>query len=251
MERTRIDRRRLSQMELGKRQPSQEELVRLAELGVLQEFRREPRTNRCFRSRWVQPPRACDRQGERPLDARIAAAKKAFPGQIGALLSRLGDNEERGRKMDFLRNACLESGEELRFWLEFCAEGSKVHWLAPCRTGFRKLPILDPKTQEVVSDVRFPGLAFELEGLQILAFPQLTMTARGYTYRLDALLGVMTGGGRAWINVEVDGAGHVTQFDAERQERLGLLTIRITTDDLRSGEVRKRLAQRLRKVLGL
>lgn len=247
-----IDRRRISQIELDRRPPNSEEIRKLVDAGLLDVGSKEGyRAPRRFTSRWVQRPRTCNRPAGRSLAARIAAAKKSFGPRVSELLRRLGDAEQRQQKMDFLANACLDSGSELYLWLDLLADGAMPQWIAPCRAGFRRLPILDPETKDFVSDVRFPCLEFELKGASVIAFPQLTVMARSCIYRLDALLGVMVGQRRVWVNLEIDGDGHVGKFDAERQDRLGLLTVRIATEELVAGRALESLKSKLCELVGL
>jgi transcriptional regulator with XRE-family HTH domain len=249
--RTQIDKRRLSQIELDKRDPTPEEVQRLAGLGLWDnKTYAARRPTRCYTSEWIQRPHAAKRHSSHPLSARIARARKTFGPMIERLLASLGQGKERAVRKDFLDNSCLDSAPELLFWLLLLAAGGRPRWLPPSRTGFRRLPILDPSTRQIISDARFPCLESELDGLSLLAFPQLTVLARGRQYRLDGLLGLKVNRQKVWINLEIDGLGHENRFDEERATNLGLPSIRLTSKELSSPDALRLLKERLTGLLG-
>lgn len=230
-----IDRRRLSDLELGKRVPSAEESRLLSEIGLLQKANAPRRpTNLQLSSSWLERPLQYRPKPSRPVKVRIAAALKRYGSWINLLVSRLGHGSYRREREEFLNQACVESGTELAFWLELLTLGSRPCRLPPCRTGFRTLPVLHPTTLSVQSDARHPCLEGQLDGLEFLAFPQLTVLARGRVYRLDSLFGFKVGKTKVWLNVEIDGAGHDVHRDLERERDLGLLAVRITDRDLQA-----------------
>jgi hypothetical protein len=80
-------------------------------------------------------------------------------------------------------------------------------------------------------------LEIEIRGLKLLLFCQVTVETRRGQFRLDALVCVRTPGRRFWVNFEIDGGGHDPTYDHERQQALGLDTIRFTTADLRTKDL--------------
>ena len=82
-----------------------------------------------------------------------------------------------------------------------------------------------------------------------MLFPQLTLDTRKAYFRLDATLCMRDGRQRVWMNIEIDGAGHDGEFDAERQRLLGMPTIRLDRQALLTEDLVTMLATRLRAVL--
>ncbi len=111
--------------------------------------------------------------------------------------------------------------------------------------------MVDPKTKAIISDLRLPCLQFASTSCKWLLFPQVTLDARKALYRLDALACVIHDGQRHWIDVEVDGPGHDSAFDKEREGLLGVATLRIDRNDLRRRDMLEVLEQRLLPLLAL
>ncbi len=243
---TGIPQRRLSHFEKLTRFPSHQEITRLVEFGLVSRpTSDEGRAIRSYPTRWRLKPLTVRRTSERSLKSRIYAARKTYGSEVSVRLRALGSREDRKPKVEFLAQAGLESGIEAFALLSLLAEGARVLWAAPCRAGFRRLPIIDPKSKDVISDAKFPALELTVAGVPAILFPQLTVMVQGAVYRLDGLLGLKLDKKRAWLNLEIDGGGHISRFDEEREDRLDMLTIRLTESDLR-GSVTERIGQKAR-----
>lgn len=84
-----------------------------------------------------------------------------------------------------------------------------------------------------MTDVPWPCIELSLRGRECLLFPQVTVDVRVTYYRLDALVCVRTPNQpRYFVDLEIDGDGHVGRFDAEREGRLRLPTIRLKEAEL-------------------
>lgn len=230
---TDIDRRRLSAFERGLASPTPQEREQLIESGHLDpEARHEERAARSYKTRWRQKRLTMYRKSDFPLEARISAAVKIFGPLATQRLMRLGDGEQHAAYMHFLSNAVVDSGLEMYAWLSLAASGAQPIWLSPASAGFRKWAVINPVNQEVLSDARFPAVEFQVSGVPAIAFPQITVSVRNSFYRMDALVGLRLGNKRVWLDLEIDGAGHDGTFDAEREERLGLVTVRVCKAEL-------------------
>ena len=179
--------------------------------------------------------------GDRSVSARRRAARRTFGLVVDVLSSRVSNLGKTSQT--FLQHACLESGTEYFFWLKLLAEGGHPCCYSPARAGFRNWPILARRGVEYVGDLRLPCLEMTEHGW--LLFPQLTVDTRRAIYRLDVLVCCRIRYGRIWINVEVDGSGHESRFDQQRQADLGLPTVRIDTADLMSPKLVPLLSQRI------
>lgn len=165
------------------------------------------------------------------------------------LYGRLGTGVERRQKLDFLQQACVESGPEFYFWLSLLAGNSKAVWLSPSRVGFRTLAVLDPRSLRIASDLRFPCLELSLTSCKLIGFPQLTVDSRPYIYRLDGLMGVWSPLGPIWINLEIDGAGHFDLHDLEREQRLEMPTLRIGYKEMQNSDCLDLVQSKLARII--
>lgn len=244
-----IDRRRLSDLERGVNKPNPQEREQLIAAGHLDPAaRNEERAARSYQSKWKQKPLTMYRKSEHTVEQRLKAALKTFGRPAQQRLDRLENDPARDANMHFLSNATVDSGLEMYVWLSLLTGGARALWISPARAGFRRWPVIRPHNFDVVSDARFPAVEFEIGGAPAIAFPQLTVAVRNSVYRLDAVLGLRLGKKRIWLDLEIDGAGHDGAFDAEREERLDLPTIRIHTDELRLNDIYVLLERKLRNL---
>lgn len=244
---TAIDRRRLSDLERGVHKPNPQERERLISTGLLDpEARHEERAERAYKSKWRQKRQTMYRKSTYSVEHRLNAAVKIFGSAATQRLRALGEGEVRDAYLHFLSNAVVDSGLEMYAWLSLAAGKARPVWLSPASVGFRKWAVVNPGNLEVVSDIRFPALEFQIGDVPAIAFPQLTVIARSAVYRLDALLGLRVGRSRIWIDLEIDGVGHEARFDAEREQRLDLPAVRVSTIELRDVDIYELLEDKLR-----
>ncbi len=190
-------------------------------------------------------------EGERPFSIRQAAAKKTFGLLADKALLAVKVRPDHKLCYKFLEDATLESGDEAMFWVTLLAKGARPGRHSPHRAGFRKFSIIDPKLKEVRGDLKLPCLDLDFPDFEALLFPQVTLDTRSRIYRLDALASLWHPGSRLWVNIEIDGQGHVSTYDKERESNLGLPTERIVTTDLAQADFYGALTRRLRAHFGL
>lgn len=96
----------------------------------------------------------------------------------------------------------------------------------------------------------FPGILYESGGSELWLWPQmrLRIDAR-YWYRLDALIGYRKASRRFWLGLEWDGAGRDARRDAFRRERLGMLEVRITNQEIKELRTRALLFERIESAI--
>ena len=237
---------RLSQIENGQRLPSEPELERLRVLLGL-ETREIQKADLPYPSKsWrVAPPVAFSRS-EHPVQARFHAARKRFGPLLFQNLCRVQHRPDHRLSQCFLEQAGLDSGYEYLFWLRLLAVGGQACWIAPVKAGFRQKSIVDSKTKCFVGDVRHPAIELIRGKFACLFFPQPTVETRGRYYRLDALVCYRHDRRRLWVDLEIDGLGHDSAFDDERQNFLGLRTVRLSPSDLISEEFLENLERAFR-----
>lgn len=241
---------RLSRLESGESHPSREEWSRLdahLELGpypILDRLELPP-----VRRRWF--PNVPDLTApERPLAARLHAARKLFGHAAERVISAMEGRADRAHCEKFLEDANLESGYECMFWLILLACGARPGRHSLLRAGFRKFAVVDPHSKEARGDVRFACLDVDIAGCECLLFPQVTLDTRKRIFRLDVLACLYTPRHRTWVNIELDGYGHDSTFDHERQHLLSLPTARFQTIDLSSPDLMAVLERKLKPLLG-
>lgn len=228
-----ISQSRLSALENERRPPSADEWQRLARwlpLGPLD----SPSTLSLPlpRSIWRVRQKELSAFGQCPPSVRELAAKKSF-GQVAvqrqAEAERLHDPALVAR---FLSEAGLDSGHEHRMWVDLMAEGGKPCWFRPLKAGFDRLCVVDRDTRRNASDRRLACLDAAGPNTDWLLWPQVTLDARQAYYRLDALAKVCMGDLSLWLDLEIDGEGHDSQFDQRRSLHLGLPTLRLLRAEL-------------------
>ncbi|MBX3171801.1 MAG: helix-turn-helix transcriptional regulator [Candidatus Eremiobacteraeota bacterium] len=92
----------------------------------------------------------------------------------------------------------------------------------------------------------FPGLIYESGDTDLWLWPQmrLRIDAR-YWFRLDGLVGYRKASRRFWLALEWDGAGRDLRRDAFRSERLGMLEVRITNQEIKEVRTTALLFERI------
>jgi hypothetical protein len=132
-------------------------------------------------------------------------------------MAQIMQREDAAVCLKFLQEARTDSGVEAQLWMLLLAEGGQPGCFSPMRAGFRRLAVVHGQSREVIGDLRLPCLTMDTEHWFAMLFPQVTLDARRAFYRLDALVGVWAARQRLWLNLEVDGQGHRSAFDSQRQ----------------------------------
>lgn len=187
--------------------------------------------------------------GERSFTSRMRTARKAFGRSPDVLLDKIRSRDDAGLCLEFLEKAGLDSSLECMFWLALLAEGARPRGWPPSRVGFHQHRLVDPSSRLNVTHADAPCLEIALENCACLLFPQVTVDVRVAYYRLDALVSVRGPRGQFWLDLEIDGQGHVGTFDLERQELLQLLTVRLTTRDVEPESLLSTLARKIAPLL--
>jgi transcriptional regulator with XRE-family HTH domain len=237
---------RISQLELGKRYPTEEEWARLQEefprafLGPLPQ-RKLPAPSEDWRAR---APRRPLPSGP-PFSSRLHNARKTHGVLVDKILSAVRARENGDLALQVLEQAGLDSGLEVLFWLFLLLAGAKPCCWAIAHAGFQAHRVAYPETGINITHSLGPCLEMEFPHFKALLFPQVSIDVRKAYYRLDALVCIKTAKERIWLDVEIDGRGHDATYDAERQARLQLPVLRLTTEDVTSPNLLENLERRL------
>lgn len=156
---------------------------------------------------------------------RLNAARRAYPELMARIEAAIAQREDRFDVECFLRDAAFDSRAEFAATSRWLTLPSITGWASPQRWGFRKHPVIDPDSGDVIGDLQFPAL-YLLEQTMVL-FPQLHLKVPGWP-RLDFLAGRRTRRGVHWWNIEIDGNGHNGSEDEERRLAIGLQVLRYT-----------------------
>jgi hypothetical protein len=196
---------------------------------------------------------------DRDFLVRLAAARRRYPELVAQLERAVQSRSDYRRVQRFLMIVSCDSDLEAVFLMLLLAAGAKIGRLSPQSLGFRKHPIVDPATLQVVGHCRFPALVVSLGTLEILFFPQVSLrpllarkgAAQSQTHTVDGLVAARVGDQVDWLLFEVDGTGHDSAGDADRQEHLDLPTIRLRTTEIVGPEPLAALASALRGALSV
>lgn len=240
---------RLSALETERRYPTEQEWEQLRECLRLGPYEPPVELPVAPRRCHTAPPAA--EQAERTFAQRFHAARCQFGSAADLVMSQIKEREDAAVCLRFLQQARTESGVEAMLWMRLLAEGGHPRCFSPLRAGFRRLSVVHGQSREGIGDVRQPCLTLETEHGFAMLFPQVTVDARRAYYRLDALMGLWVGRQRLWLNLEVDGEGHRSDYDLQRQSHLGLEAVRLSPGDLRDPGLLPLLARRLAPLLAL
>lgn len=238
---------RLSALETERRYPTEQEWGKLQQclsLGPYQPAVELPVAPRRYHAAAPSRERA-----ERTFAQRFGAARNQFGRLPDLLMAEINQREDAAVCLKLLQDARLDSGVEALLWMRLLAEGGHPCCFSPLRAGFRRLPVVHGGSRECIGDMRLPCLTLETGSWFAMLFPQVTLDARRACYRLDALMGLWAGKRGVWLNLEVDGEGHRSDFDRQRQKDLGLEAVRLSQGDLRDSEVLPLLALRCAPLL--
>jgi transcriptional regulator with XRE-family HTH domain len=176
--------------------------------------------------------------------SRLPAARSAFGDtRVSQRLAEIDARADGALCHHFLEQVETDSAWELFLWLLLLALGAKPAWYSPLGSGFRKHAVVDAAGQKQIGDLRRPCLSWESGTVKMIIFPQVSLRTPRCVYRLDALVCVVRGRRREWIDLEVDGPGHDAHYDLMRQRTLGLTTLRLGREQLRADDPALMLAR--------
>lgn len=173
----------------------------------------------------------------RPAERTLPAAREAYPQLMAELEHQMQRYPEWRRYLGVAPSgSSLETvGGLLK--LRHGAVGCKA---APQALGFDRLPVTERESMRIVGHIPVPALATR----DWLMIPQVAVrTPRLYV--MDGLVFVLRPR-RVIINLEYDGKGHDARWDAQRTRAIGLLTLRLTEQDVLADIP---LAERIRAML--
>lgn len=217
---------RWNHLELGNRHPAQSEIVSIYRLfGMFEAFIPPPdgmtklgQAGRQFLSR----TRAYFPPSDRPARVRYYSALKSYPQAVPPLTAQIRARSDARYCEFFCHKLSLDSGLEALHVMQLLAEGALPALLAPASLGRTPRPLVEPLERHEVSNRRFPCLILgdRAHFFQVtFSTPQLL--------RVDCLIW-----DDGWRVLEIDGPGHRTEYDAGRQEALGLKIDRISEREL-------------------
>jgi transcriptional regulator with XRE-family HTH domain len=242
----RLSRPRLCDIERARRRARIEEVRCLAQAldmepaeltrGTDWEVPRTPTQARRVERRFYRPFKFAPPR-DRDFRVRLAAARRGYPERVARLEQLVDARRDRTRVLRFLMTVACDSDLEAMFILELLATGAALTRQSPQILGFRKHAIVHPATLEVVGHCRFPSLALKLRSLEVLLFPQVSLRpllarrgcAQSQTHTVDFLIAVRLGSTVSWGVVEIDGNGHSSRGDREREEHLDLPAVRLAS----------------------
>lgn len=246
----------ISHLEHRRRLPNREHVVRLAKAFGLRpdellgstSLRATPRP----RPSWHRSKlwrRFAPRRGRYVLDrerdnwVRLRAARKGYRAQYDQWLPRALEHQGRDGFSEFLHFACCGSGLEMVSWLKLMTVGI-LSYFSLMRLGWRRLPIIEEPSNDLVGDLLWPALV--LEGPLLCAlFPQVRVLTPDGPFRMDLLACVRVGKSLIWVNIEVDGPYHRADRDERRRKFIGLPRVKLTEEDVCASDFIDRLFEKL------
>lgn len=114
-------------------------------------------------------------------------------------------------------------------WLDLADRGACPRLASPLALGFRQHHLVDEQSLGLGERVR-PCLRLQELRRTLLVFPQVKVRTQRNQFQLDGL-GLLFGEGeRLWFDLEWDGGGHDSSKDEYRQRQLSMPEIRVKTD---------------------
>lgn len=259
-----IGRERLSNFERGMRRPAPDHLTRLATALGIEESelvrntdwlppeeremlkRASARVSREFFRPYVYvPPR------DRDMSTQLRKAMTKYTELTRSLFSLIRKRPDGNASLRVLSTVVAGSALEVIVHLLLLAMGSIV-WVAPEPLGFRRHPVVDPRTREGVGSRDVPAYRVDLGGLRCLFIPQVGLACRRATWRVDFLCAVIDPQGAVfWLYVEIDGEGHDGSSDAFRSADIDMPVIRLYEEDILGATLLACLEARIKHHLNL
>ncbi|MBX3170699.1 MAG: hypothetical protein KF760_25060 [Candidatus Eremiobacteraeota bacterium] len=144
-----------------------------------------------------------------------------------------------------------ESSHECYALLQAAVAGAEEFLGNPHEWGFDLHPITN-RSGRLLAERMLPGLIFRGDQEDVILWPQVTMRIDSkHAFRLDCLMLYRKGKKVYWLAVEFDGSGHNSSRDPYRSEKLGMLEVRITGQEIRQGKVFAILRERAEEQIRL
>lgn len=175
-------------------------------------------------SRAAQTPKPFFPPSDRASKSRLSTAWRRFPREMDAIVKILKRRDDFGELNCLAEKVALDSADECLYFSTLLALGGKPAMRAPYTLPPRLAhEVVCPLTREPVGFCPFPCLV-TAEGIY---FPQVAfVTPRPYI--VDFLRHHQ---GR-WSYVEIDGRGHDSRYDAEKERALGMPVKRLSGEDV-------------------
>ena len=241
-----VDPRRLSAFELGQRPLGATSLRRLAEVLCLPELAcaagsARGRAHREEEAPFLRLARVSrphyDPPRDRDQEFRRQAAWREEPELMEALEHAHRLRADFARVQAFLASIASES------WLEYLVPASALALpdatplrIAPDEIGYSHYALVDPRTCQAVGDRLWPALGLRRGGLTAIQFFNAPIRTPKRSWIVDILQYSHLPRRRArWTVVEIDGEGHRSRWDRQKEEQIGLATLRLAGDEVRHG----------------
>jgi len=128
-----------------------------------------------------------------------------------------------------------ESTYETYLLLQAAVAGAEPFLGNPHSWDFDLHPVVD-RTGRLLGSRVLPGLLYRGQEQDVILFPQVTLRVDvTNAFRLDNLMFYRTGQRRLWLDLEVDASGHDARKDPYRTEKLGMMVVRLTGEEIRKG----------------
>lgn len=220
-----ISQPRLSEIERGLVRPTDLEFVALVQrlhLGFGQGLTVRPARfirDLADRGRTLLPsPEPYFPKPDRTPRVRFLALHRKHSDLVTELRSVIKQRDDYRELNFFCNQLALDSADEALYVLHRLTLGAQPCLVSPQSLGPLPWPVVCPESKETITDRLFPCLA--LEG--VFEFFQLTF-ATPRTYRVDVLTYE-----QGWSCLEIDGAGHSSEEDAEKTVALGMPVRRLS-----------------------
>jgi transcriptional regulator with XRE-family HTH domain len=173
-----------------------------------------------------RPP--CDRD----MSTQLRKAIARYPEVVYRLVELIRAREDGELQMRMLGTVVAGSSLEAVVHAALLVVGVLV-LVAPELLGFRKHPVVNPKTREGVGSQPVPAFRITACGRPCLLIPQVALACRKTTWTVDLLGAVIDPRGRVfWFYVEIDGEGHDPRSDRIKEEDIDLPIIRLSETDI-------------------
>ncbi len=253
--RARVSRTQICHFERNRRLPRDWELARLAaafgvarfKLGEVAPGGRTAWRQTALWKRFRPRPGRYVLDRERHNWVRLRAARKAYGELYERLFEQAISRHGRLAFAELLRYACCGSGMEMLSWLRLL-ELALISYVSLAGLGWRRLPVIEDPSGEVVGDRLWPALV--LEGPFLVAlFPQVRVLTVAGPYRMDFLACVRLSDRLAWVNIEIDGPYHCSILDEQRRKAIGLPRVKLTEEDLLAPDFMDRFWSKLSRAV--
>ena len=226
----------LSKFEKGERRPLERHRTALAQALQLTETQLWEGTDlHCSPGPppdWVD--RRCGVEWRRPewtVERRFASTQKSYAWPCAEAVAQISKNPAREPLSVLFRDIWVDSNLETIYWLRLAGQASP-HWLAPLECNFRLHPVVCPRTGQSWGDLPHPCLITE-KPFRAIFFPQVTLLVNGHAHRPDCLVCW----GEEWSIIEIDGKGHDSTNDSQRDAERRMPVLRLDTAAALSGDL--------------